>query len=52
MNKLKLRNFSKWQFCDSIEKIVLLLMTVSLIIISGLDFITVSDYLQDDLNEK
>ncbi|CAD8170498.1 unnamed protein product [Paramecium pentaurelia] len=48
----KLRNFSTWQFCDSIEKIVLICMTLSLIIISGLDFMSVSDYLQVDENDK
>ncbi|CAD8167094.1 unnamed protein product [Paramecium octaurelia] len=48
----KLRNFSTWQFFDSIEKIVLICMTLSLIIISGLDFMSVSDYLQSDENDK
>ncbi|CAD8086828.1 unnamed protein product [Paramecium sonneborni] len=48
----KLRNFSTWQFCDSIEKIVLICMTLSLILISGLDFMSVSDYLQVDETDK
>ncbi|CAD8092106.1 unnamed protein product [Paramecium sonneborni] len=48
----KLRNFSTWQFCDSIEKIVLICMTLSLIVISGLDFMSVSDYLQVDETDK